>query len=361
MTATAQPARRPETGSPSSSSGPRDSIEALVASVWRSVAQRPPRDIDEDFFEAGNTSLEATLLVSALREAMGQKVPLSLFFDNPTVAGVARALRENTDGWRTRYLYRLKGGDGVPLILAPGTSGTLGWVSALASDRMDRPVLGLVSRGVYGEAEPLRNLPEIARHLLGALTEGGVAGPVHLVGSCAGGMACIEVARQAADHGIDVRSVTLLNGGYEAEQATEMERIQYRLNDIRRMAGLPRSDEELDEASISRRLRDLFDQVHGGPRVVESTVDEFTARIMVFVQNWGAAADYRIPSIPAPVTLLYTTGEEDEMGLDGWSRAACPRFEAIPVDGLRASDVGRPDVVDIIARVLRRVEAGDGA
>ncbi|GAA1383019.1 phosphopantetheine-binding protein [Catellatospora chokoriensis] len=334
-------------------SGARDAVEGLVASAWRNAVGRVPASVDDDFFALGYTSLDASALMAHLREAVGRKVPLRVVFETPTIAGIARQLRSADDGWRERYAYRLQAGPagGVPMVLAPGTSGTLGWISALADERLGRPVIGLVSRGSYAEAAPLQTMPEIADHLLAALAAEGVTGPVHLVGSCVGGLASIEMAARAGTYGLRAASVTLLNGSFQPEQLTVAQRLQHRLDDIRRMAGLPQLGEASD-APAQEQIRQLFEQVVGSPRIVEATFDEFAARVMVYVHNWHAAAQYQPHTVAVPLAVVYTAGDEDEVGLQQWRALNPPRFHAQPVDGLAASDVGRPEVIETLAALF---------
>jgi thioesterase domain-containing protein len=334
---------------------PRDSFEGLVASAWRGATGQPPASVLEDFFMAGHTSVHAAVLIGLLREALRERVPLRLLFERPTVAGLASALRERRQEWRNDYVFRLREGDRAPVVLAPGTSGTLGWISTLADERLDRPVYGLASKGVYGECPPLATLEEIADHLLETLRAEGITGPLHLVGSCVGGLACLPMAHRAARHGVAIASITLLNGSFRPDTMSRLARLQYRLDEIRTMAGREPTGEPADEAGAPAAIEALFREVAGAHTVVESTLREFAAKIQVFVANWAAAANHAPAPVPVPLTLLYRRGLEDDVGLRGWQALGCA---CVPVEGLEAADVGRPDVLDLLAKVF---DAGEPA
>lgn len=71
---------------------PRTDVERAVARIWRLVlgVDRVPADIS--FFDFGGHSLVAVRLVGRIGQTFGKTLSLRAFFDDPTVAGVARAL-----------------------------------------------------------------------------------------------------------------------------------------------------------------------------------------------------------------------------------------------------------------------------
>jgi amino acid adenylation domain-containing protein len=71
---------------------PRDPIEEAVAAIWREVLQTGAVSVHESFFDLGGHSLLATQVVSRVRIAFGIDLPLSVLFDAPTVAGLARRI-----------------------------------------------------------------------------------------------------------------------------------------------------------------------------------------------------------------------------------------------------------------------------
>ena len=73
---------------------PRDAVEEVIADVWRDVLSRPSIGIRESFFAIGGHSLLATRVLARLRDLFLFDIPLTLIFTAPTVAGLAKALRE---------------------------------------------------------------------------------------------------------------------------------------------------------------------------------------------------------------------------------------------------------------------------
>ena len=68
---------------------PRSETEKTVAETWSAVLQIQGVGVHHDFFQLGGHSLLATRVVSKLRSIVGIDIPLSVFFENATVAAIA--------------------------------------------------------------------------------------------------------------------------------------------------------------------------------------------------------------------------------------------------------------------------------
>ncbi|GGA81080.1 non-ribosomal peptide synthetase [Puia dinghuensis] len=92
---------------------PKNDTERKVAAMYGAILHRTPASIDvnSNFFAMGGNSLDATRLVHKLREILQVDVPLRDIFENPTVAGLARAIlhrplisgKKNTAGSSGHY------------------------------------------------------------------------------------------------------------------------------------------------------------------------------------------------------------------------------------------------------------------
>ncbi|MGW4905292.1 acyl carrier protein [Streptomyces sp. NPDC004270] len=83
-----------------STSPPADTAEAIreVRAAWTAALGHDAFDDQDDFFDVGGHSLLVARIMARLGEATGGRLPLRLFFDNPTVRGLARAICARTDG-----------------------------------------------------------------------------------------------------------------------------------------------------------------------------------------------------------------------------------------------------------------------
>jgi len=75
---------------------PRRPEEELLASIWSDVLRIERVGIRDDFFDLGGHSLNATQVVSRVREAFKVEMPLRTLFESPTVESLARAITTMT-------------------------------------------------------------------------------------------------------------------------------------------------------------------------------------------------------------------------------------------------------------------------
>ncbi len=68
---------------------PRTDVEQLVADVWASALGRVDIGVTEDFFELGGQSLHVTRVINGLQQLTGLDVDVRVFFETPTIAGLA--------------------------------------------------------------------------------------------------------------------------------------------------------------------------------------------------------------------------------------------------------------------------------
>ena len=74
--------------------GPRDPVRAKVASVWAGLLPAPPANEETNFFVAGGNSFLAAVLLESLNGYFGVRVTLRDFLADPSVGGVAVAIKK---------------------------------------------------------------------------------------------------------------------------------------------------------------------------------------------------------------------------------------------------------------------------
>ncbi|MEV1206087.1 phosphopantetheine-binding protein, partial [Microbispora rosea] len=76
---------------PSARGGAADAVPYLaeVGEIWREVLGMPEIGPDEDLFDLGGHSLSITQIIAKVRERMDVELSFDVFFDDPTITGIA--------------------------------------------------------------------------------------------------------------------------------------------------------------------------------------------------------------------------------------------------------------------------------
>ncbi len=188
----------------------RNDTETRIAAAWRDVLGVPVIPRDQDFFTLGGTSVLATQVVMRLERELGVEIPLSGFFQQPTVEGMAARLGDGA-ARDAPIVVRLRHGpaDRAPLFCLFGVH--LYQDLALALDD-DRPVIGAHVPFRYVPGRDTRpSLTEIAARYVELIRSHQAHGPYDLLGLCFGGIVAYEVARQLEAAGERVANVAVID------------------------------------------------------------------------------------------------------------------------------------------------------
>jgi FkbH-like protein len=71
---------------------PGSTLETALANIWRKVLGRPRIGINDNFFEAGGTSLRAVQVIAMIKRELNQTLSIVSLFECPTVALLAAKL-----------------------------------------------------------------------------------------------------------------------------------------------------------------------------------------------------------------------------------------------------------------------------
>jgi pimeloyl-ACP methyl ester carboxylesterase len=103
---------------------------------------------------------------------------------------------------------------GEPLFLIHSGQGDVVSYGLLARLMEERPIYGLQSVGLQGESWPLMTIPAMARQYLPEVLAHAPTGPVHLAGTCMGGLVAFELAQMLLAQGREVGLLALLDTHY---------------------------------------------------------------------------------------------------------------------------------------------------
>lgn len=219
---------------------PRNALEAYLCKAWCDMLNLSQIGIDQNFFEAGGSSLQAAMLASQLSAELQLDVPTALFFDLADIDRIAQRLaalhpdaiasRFGTASLETYASLPTSGSQvdpqAIPPLVVPlrdkGTQTPLwmvhppGGLVACYRDlaaQMDssRPFYALRSRGLHGQEKLPQSIEEMAADYAQSIQSIQPHGPYILGGWSLGGVIAFELARHLQSRGEIVKQLVLLD------------------------------------------------------------------------------------------------------------------------------------------------------
>jgi thioesterase domain-containing protein/acyl carrier protein len=303
---------------------PRDELERQLVEGWSEVLRRPV-GIHENFFELGGHSLLAIRLLSKLKALTGRSLPVSVFFQGPTVAELASYIRR-AEGESPSSLVPIQTGGGeLPLFLIHGGTGQiLRYREVGRGFAGQRPVYGLQSVGLDGEEAPYTRITDMAAHYLRLIREQQARGPYHLAGWSMGGLIAYEMACQLQAVGEEVAYLGVL----DAHFPTAADRAQIKnpfalLATFAQDFGLDLREtgleaDDLQEMSPNEQVRAVLERARAAGGVpADLDVEQIQRFYEVFRVNSRATLDFVPGSLSGPL-LFYQAEEPAPSGETGW-------------------------------------------
>jgi len=215
---------------------PATPIEARIASVWQMILGVDAIGTEHDFFALGGTSIQAIEVCTCMEQELGVEVPVRLFFESPTIAGLAARLGDAVSA-DDPIVVKLVGGPDTrpPLFCLLGLS--IYRELALALDGT-RSVVGIhVPHRYVPGRDPRPALRDVAATYVQQIRRQQARGPYHLAGLCFGGIIAYEAARQLEAAGEQVAVVAILDAILpRAVHVNQVQRLRSVLSDPQRRA-----------------------------------------------------------------------------------------------------------------------------
>jgi acyl-CoA synthetase (AMP-forming)/AMP-acid ligase II/thioesterase domain-containing protein/acyl carrier protein len=187
-------------------------LEIIVAEIWRRYLERSDIGLDDDFFEMGGDSLQATEMLLELEETTRCRIAPSQLRAELTIRQLCGLLAGAASA-RGEPMTQVRAGreGGTPLFLCHGDF--LGWgfyghrLAGLLEG--DGPVYLLHS--LIDPARGIESIEQMVAHYLPAIERAAPAGPLRLAGYCHGGLAALETAHRLEQAGRVVETVALID------------------------------------------------------------------------------------------------------------------------------------------------------
>ncbi len=355
---------------------PRDDLEARLCAIWEAALGVQPVGVEDDFFALGGHSLLAVRVFAQIEQQMGRRLPLASLFQQPTVAGLAALLRQETPAPSNPALVAIHAGAPErPALYCVHTFGGAAFDLRPLAEALgpDQPFYGLQARGLDGEAEPHAQIPEMAAYYVEAVRAHQPHGPYYLSGYCFGGVVAYEMAVQLRALGEAVALTAPIDApapGYESlpsawslEQAAAFfANLPYWLRDFFQM-----NREEMGVV-VRRRLRRIvraWGQRFGrrgeltpleiiGDHVHVLEAPDYRRNLMEM--HLKALLDYRTPPYDGRVTAFRVRRRPLFSRQDpnlGWGRVAAGGVDLRVIPGAH-HNLMQPPYVNLLAAALRQ-------
>ena len=191
----------------------RDIVEYRVARIWERVLGVPSIGVTESFFALGGHSLLALRMLADIEADLGRRIAVKTLFENPTIEHLAAAIRrERVEAASSPAICIQPAGKAKPLFIVHPAGGNVfrywGLSKALGTER---PLWGMRSVGLEGEATPLSSVEAMASVYIAAMRDIQSRGPYRIAGWSMGGMIAYEMARQLVRDGERVALLAILD------------------------------------------------------------------------------------------------------------------------------------------------------
>jgi amino acid adenylation domain-containing protein len=190
---------------------PRDMLEHVLVRIWESLLNIGGIGVFDRFFEIGGNSLLAARLVDEIERETGIAAPLAALFEDDTIAGLGRVLREGHAELGVPTVTINDGGTLPPFVFLHGDLSGGGFYSRSLAHALgpDQPVVVVHPHGL--DALPIpESIEAMAADRIRSLRALRPHGPYVVGGYCNGAFVAFEIARQLTDQGEHVPAVVLI-------------------------------------------------------------------------------------------------------------------------------------------------------
>jgi enterobactin synthetase component F len=296
---------------------PRTSRERRLSVLFAQVLDVDEIGVDDDFFDLGGTSLQASRLAGRVRAALGLPLSLNDLFTAPTVARLAThldtaaapAVPSGTNGLEPLLTLRAHGAAPPLFCFHPGGGVSWGY-SGLLRYLGDRPVHALQARALTPPHLLPRSLDEMADDYTTVLRTVRPHGPYHLLGWSFGGLLAHAVATRLQHAGQEVASLIVLDA-YPAVPGTPADWARLATADWPRLIIEVLGAQELSGAARTpgsdRQLLTEVARLTGLPAYLLEGEDSFLFQDIV--RNDHRLRDAHVPAVYRGDMLLFTADE----------------------------------------------------
>jgi len=192
---------------------PTTPLETQLVQIWEDLLGIHSLGIEDDFFDLGGHSLLAARLMERIRETFHRDLPVSILYQNGTIARLAVVLGTDhpSTPWPSLVAIQPQGLN-PPFFCVHALFGDVDCYADLAR-RLgpDQPVYGLQAQGLDGSCAPLTRIDSMAAHYVEEMRTVQPRGPYSLGGYSGGGTIALEMAQQLRASGEEVALLAMFD------------------------------------------------------------------------------------------------------------------------------------------------------
>jgi amino acid adenylation domain-containing protein len=190
---------------------PRTVMELQLAQIWERILAVPSVSVNDNFFALGGHSLLGVRVISEVLKSLQRRLPLPVFFENPTIEGMAREL-QSKHAHGEPELIRLAPGDlpGALFLLEAGI-GLCRLAHLLKGGPASFASVVPLQGEIHGKKSELPSLEELAAAHAALVRGQQPSSPCVLAGHSIAGLLAFEAAHQLQREGRAVEMILLLD------------------------------------------------------------------------------------------------------------------------------------------------------
>jgi acyl-CoA synthetase (AMP-forming)/AMP-acid ligase II/thioesterase domain-containing protein/acyl carrier protein len=189
---------------------PAAPLEILIAEIWQRLLKCRDIGMDDDFFEIGGDSLQATEMLLEVEETTHHRINPSDIRAQLTIrvlcdrlAGAAAA--------RDEAMTKVRAGQGTPLFLCHGDFCGWGFYGFRLSEMLEGKGSVYLLHSLLDGAKGIETIEDMASRYLAGVQAAAPEGPLRVAGYCHGGLAALELVRRLEAAGRTVEKVVLID------------------------------------------------------------------------------------------------------------------------------------------------------
>jgi amino acid adenylation domain-containing protein len=343
---------------------PRERLEIQLTQQWEDLLEIQPIGVRDNFFSLGGNSLLVVSAIARIERHLGKRIPLTTFFQFPTIEGLTGFLRQQIADQPSTPLVPLnRNGSNQPFFCVHPVSGNIfSYVDLAHKLGPDQPFYALQSPGIDGGPNPT-SIEEMAANYISAIRTIQPHGPYHLGGWSMGGIVALEMAQQLHRMGDEIALLALFDSSlpmYTDEVTSDADLVQafafemfasigkqLALPDVE-LKGLVR-DEQIQLIFEQARKHDLLPPDIGFPQIEQY--------LETYMLNQRALVMYRPSIYPGQIALFHALENIAEDGSDASTNWATPAAQSIvyyPIEGNHYTML-KPPYVQALAEQLRQL------